>query len=110
VHHNRRGRKSRVLLGMLLLAIAYGAALQVRRTLLGTHMADGALGVALGLYICSHPAANAIDVWFYERRALGQVSSTWTGALWLALNVLVVAAGWAVIVLGTTRLVAGAAS
>ena len=53
---------------MLLLAIAYGAALQVRRTLLGTHTADGTLGVALGRYICSHPAANAIDVWFYDRR------------------------------------------
>jgi hypothetical protein len=95
---------------MLLLTIAYGAALQSRRTLLGTATSDGALGVVLGLYISTHPAANAIDVWFYERRAPGYISSTWPGALWLVLNALVVAAGWAVIVLGTTRLVAGAAS
>jgi hypothetical protein len=62
--------------------------------------------VALGLYICSHPAANAIDLFFLDRAGLRQFSSAWSGIGWLALNGLVVLVGWLVIVGGTTRLVA----
>jgi hypothetical protein len=66
---------------------------------------DGSLGVILGLYICSHPAANAVDMLFFERYNLRQISSEWSGVGWLALNALVLLAGWMVIFIGLTRLV-----
>ena len=36
-------------------------------TLTGIPVLDGSMGVTLGLYICSHPAANAVDMLFFER-------------------------------------------
>ena len=91
---------------MVLLAIAYTGLLQYLRPLTGTHMLDGIIGVGLGLYICSHPAANAVDLLFFDRGVLQQASSEWSGIGWLALNLLVVLVGWFVIVVGVTRLVA----
>jgi hypothetical protein len=104
VQHRRR-RNARRLAALLLLAAAYGSLLSALGTLTGTDTADGSIGVILGLYICSHPAANAIDVLFLERGGLRRVSSEWAGIGWLALNLAVVFAGWLVIVIGTTRLV-----
>ena len=52
------GRNTKVLWGLILLAIAYGSLLYYLHTLTGTNMLDGSIGVLLGLYICSHPAAN----------------------------------------------------
>ena len=101
----RRGRNTGVLWGVVLLAIAYGGLLQYRRTLTGQAMLDGMIGVVLGLYVCSHPAANAVDLLFQGRGALRQMSSEWTGVGWLALNLLVLLIGWLVIVMGATRLV-----
>ena len=101
----RRGRNAAVLWGVVLLAIAYGGLLQSRRSLTGQAMLDGILGVILGLYVCSHPAANAVDLLFQRRGVLREMSSEWTGVGWLALNLLVLLVGWLVIVLGATRLV-----
>lgn len=100
-----RGRKTRVLWGLILLAVAYGGVLRVLPALTGIATVDGIVGVILGLYICSHPAANAVDLMFYARGALRQVASGWSGVGWLALNALVVFIGWLVIVSGATRLV-----
>jgi hypothetical protein len=90
---------------LILLAALYGGLLRVLPTLTGSTTADGIGGVILGLYICSHPAANAIDLMFYSRGALREVASGWSGMGWLALNLLVVLVGWLVIVGGATRLV-----
>ena len=90
---------------MVLLAAAYSGFLYYLHSLTGTYTLDGAIGVALGLYICSRPAANAIDVLFFERDALRQISSDWSEVGWLALNVVVLVIGWLVIVIGATRLV-----
>lgn len=88
-----------------MLAVAYSALLSLRPGLVGSPTFEGALGVVLGLYICSHPAANAVDLLFLPRGALRQASSEWSGVGWLALNLLVLLAGWFVIATGTTRLV-----
>ena len=64
---------------------------------------DGGIGVMLGLYTCSQPAANCIDLMFLERRALRRVTSEWTGVGWLALNFVVMLVGWMVLVVGTTQ-------
>jgi hypothetical protein len=104
-----RGRNTMVLWGLILLAMVYGSLLYYLPTLTGAKMLDGSLGVLLGLYICSHPAANAVDLLFFKRRALYALSSEWSGIGWLALNMLVLLVGWIVIVIGATRLAGGGA-
>jgi hypothetical protein len=105
MNRRRFGRGPKILWGSVLLAMAYGSLIHYLPTLTGTILLDGIIGVVLGLYICSHPAANAIDLLFLERGVLRQVSSEWAGLGWLALNLLVLLAGWLVIVIGTTRFV-----
>lgn len=69
----------------------------------GTSLFDGSVGVVLGLYICSHPAANGIDLLFLQRGALRRATKEWSGIEWLALNALVMLIGWIVIVVGAAR-------
>lgn len=104
----RHERNTSLLWGMILLALAYGSLLRYLPTLTGSGMLDGGIGVALGLYICSHPAANAIKMLFFERDALRQVPE-WSVIRWLALNLLVLLARWMVIFAGLRRLVDPAA-
>lgn len=104
-HHKR---STKTLWGLLLVALAYGALLHFLHTLTGSSLLDGIIGVALGLYICAHPAANAVDMLFFERDALRNAPE-WPVVRWLALNLLVLLAGWMVVFLGITRLVNGAA-
>jgi hypothetical protein len=68
---------------------------------------DGLIGVLLGLAICSLPARNTIDALFANRFALAELRSGWAGRCWLALNGLVLVAGWAVIWLGVVSLASG---
>lgn len=79
--------------------------LRVQPTLTGRPTLDGAIGVALGLYICAHPAANAINLLFFERDALRTVRSDWPLIRWLALNLFVLLVGWMVVFAGIRRLV-----
>ena len=74
-------------------------------TLTGRPVWDGGIGVALGLFICAHPAANAVNLLFFERQALRQVSSDGPLMRWLALNLLVLLVGWMVVFAGIRRLV-----
>lgn len=99
-------RNPRMLWVLLLLAISYAGLLRFLDTLTGIRMLDGGIGVALGLYICAHPAANMVNMLFFERGAHHQSSSGTSGIRWLALNLLVLLAGWAVIFLAIRQLVA----
>ena len=103
------GRSSRRLLGLSLLAIAYSSLLYFQDTLTGTPKLDGAIGVILGLYVCSHPAANALDRWLFRRDARREISSRKAAVVWLALNILTLLIGWIAIFIGATRFTAGAA-
>jgi hypothetical protein len=94
---------------LVVLACVYLGWLSYLGTLTGWPTLDGILGVMLGLYICSHPAANAVNLLFFERQAWYELSSEWSGVAWLALNVLVLFCGWLVITLGAARLAATAA-
>ena len=102
-------RNAIVLWVLAVVSIAYGALLRHLHTLTGITMLDGGFGVALGLYICAHPAANAVNMLFFERHVLRQISSDWATIRWLTLNLLVLLAGWVAIYIGITRLVARAA-
>jgi hypothetical protein len=101
---HRRSHGSGRLVRLILLALAYAGVIHFRRAVTGFPALDGVIGVILGLYICSHPAANAVDRLFFERSAQRQVSSRRAGVAWLALNLLTLLIGWLVIVIGATRL------
>jgi hypothetical protein len=97
-------RKAWQLCALIGVAAAYGFWFQQRRLLTGNHMVDGTLSVLLGLFICSRPAGNAIDLFFFERGAFHRVFKEWSSIRWLALNLLTLLMGWFVIFIGTTHL------
>ncbi|MCC7355087.1 MAG: hypothetical protein IT330_15185 [Anaerolineae bacterium] len=97
-------------LGMVIfLGIAYCGLLSYRRTLTGVHDLDGITGIILGLFICSRPAANLLDLLFLGRSTPRQVSSGRARLSWLALNVLALVIGWLVMTVGATRFLVEAA-
>ena len=101
---NRPLLNTRRLWVMLLLACLYGGIIHFFFVSPARDRLVGSIGVLLGLYICSHPAANAVDLIFFQRGAFRQHSNdpAWIG--WLLLNFVVMLAGWIVILIGTTRL------
>jgi len=101
-----RHRRSTGVLWGLVLAIAYSSLLGLLHSLTNRAMLDGSIGVALGLYICAHPAANAVDILFFERETLQQLSER-SVLRWLGLNLAVLLAGWMVIFVGLLRMLDG---
>jgi hypothetical protein len=99
----RRGRNYKILGVVVLLALLYGGWMVTQRTITGIPRLDGIIGVLLGLFICSRPAANMLDLLFTRRDRA--VSSEWSAIGWLALNGLVMFVGWIVITIGATRLI-----
>lgn len=98
-------RYLKLLWALVMLALAAGYWLYFRPMLTSTRLLDGSIGVILGLYICSHPAANAVDMLFFERRMSRRVASKWFDIGWLGLNLLVLLLGLIVIVSGAIRFV-----
>ena len=101
----RAGTTAGTLVGLLVLAGAYSALVNVQPTLTGNALIDGAIGVGLGLYICSHPAAAAIDMLYMDRLLLQRMASEWSDVGWLGLNVLVLVVGCLVTIGGAIRFV-----
>jgi hypothetical protein len=100
-----RGRSPTILLALILLAIVYGALLSELGTLTGVLLWDGILGVALGLYICSHPVSNAIDLLFIDHGIMRHGASDTHGLAWYGLNLIVMCVGCLVVVIGMTRFI-----
>ena len=103
--YHAHGRNPKKLWAIILLGIAFSSLLYCQMTLTGTDSLDGIIAVLFGLYICSHPAANMVDLLFFRRGGGFRFPSSRSAALWLILNLLVLLIGWAVIFLGTTRLI-----
>jgi hypothetical protein len=97
-------RKTGLLIALIAVAAAYSIWFQQRHLLTGNPAVDGTLTVLLGLYICSRPAGNAIDLFFLERSPFHRMVTEWSSIRWLALNILTLLMGWLVIYLGTTHL------
>ncbi len=97
------GRRTVVLVTLLVPAALFVASQYYLVSLTGHDVADGCIGVLLGLYICSHPAANAIDLLFFERSGMRRLVRSRVGVAWLLLNALVMLVGWFVIVIGAAR-------
>jgi hypothetical protein len=108
MNQQRVGRKIVTLSVLAVVGIAYSSYLYSRGTLTGLNHLDGIIGVVLGLYICSHPAAHLIELFFYRRGFRYPFSSRRLVVLWLALNVLVLLISGVVIFVGTTSLIAKA--
>jgi hypothetical protein len=98
-----RGRSYKTLGVVVVLAVLYISWMITQRTITGLPRLDGIIGVLLGLFICSRPAANMLDVLFFKRTV--RDSSEWSAIGWLALNGLVMIVGWLVITIGATRLI-----
>ncbi len=98
-------RKIMTLSVFVVLGIVYASLLYSHPALTGMNNLDGIIGVVLGLYICSHPAANLVDLFFYKRGIQHPFSSTRSAVLWVALNVLVLLIAGIVIFAGTTRFI-----
>ncbi len=96
-----RGRNYRTLGIVILLAVVYGGWLYIQRTITGIPETDGVIGVVLGLFICSRPAANMLDLLFSRRGR----TSEWSLVRWLGLNAVVLFIGWLTITIGTTYLI-----
>jgi hypothetical protein len=105
MNQERRGLKIITLSILGVLGIAYSGLVSSQHTVIGMNHLDGIIGVVLGLYICSHPAANLVDMFFYRRGIRHQFSSKRFALLWLALNVMVLFIGGIVIFTGTTQLI-----
>ena len=111
---NGRNTGTGALWALILLGILYLGLVFAMPSLTGVSLLDGSIGVVLGLFICSRPAGNAVDMLFYERGAFRRLTSVgwwwvmfgasgWAGIGWLALNLLVLFVGWLVIVSGAMR-------
>ena len=98
-----RGRNYKTLGIVVVLALLYGGWMVTQRTITGIPRLDGVIGVLLGLFICSRPAANLLDLLFSQRAQAG--SSEWSAIGWLALNGLVMMVGWITLTVGATRLI-----
>lgn len=103
----RRGRNSILLGGLVLFGLACILLLAAQPTLTGNYHWDGIISVLLGLYICSHPVANALDVILFGRYFWQPGASFWTEGPWWGLNALVLLIGWLVIYAGMLRFNAG---
>jgi hypothetical protein len=96
-----RGRNYKALGVVIVLAILYGGWMITQRTVTGMPRLDGIIGVLLGLFICSRPAANYLDLLFSRNRTSAERS--FLG--WLILNGVVMFTGWLVITVGATQLI-----
>jgi hypothetical protein len=98
-----RYRKTGLLCALIVVAGAYSFWFHQRQVLTGNPTVDGTLSVLLGLYICSRPAGNAIDL-FFERSPFHRMITEWSSIRWLLLNIVTLLMGWIVIYLGTAHL------
>ncbi len=106
--HQRISRNVWLLGSMLVLGGLFIGWITWFGTLTGSPRLAGTLGILLGLYICSHPAANMLDILLFMSPDIREslVSST-SGRVWLFLNLLDFFAAWAVIFTAVLRFVSG---
>lgn len=94
-----------MLLASVVLGAIYSFLISSHRTLTGIDDLDGIIGVVLGLFICSHPAAHLVSLLFYRQSIRDRFSSSRSVVLWVALNLLVLIIGGIVIFVGTTQFI-----
>ncbi|MCL4561035.1 MAG: hypothetical protein M1281_10510 [Chloroflexi bacterium] len=99
----RRGRNYKLLAGLILVAGVFLVLLGYYHPLTASDKMDGIIAVLFGLYTCSQPAANFLDLLLFYRSTVDHPSSLRSLLVWLVVNVLVLGVGWLVIVNGMIR-------
>ncbi|HEX9117572.1 MAG TPA: hypothetical protein VGA61_15990 [Anaerolineae bacterium] len=107
MYQPRTKRGSTFLWVLIAVAALYGALLVFRHTLTGVVRWDATIGVVLGLFICSRPVSNMLDLILFGRQLRPQFASQRAEIAWLVLNVVVLLIGLLVLTSGTTRFAAG---
>jgi hypothetical protein len=103
----QKRRQNYAILGVLiLLALLYAATIYFWPPLSNAHKVEGSLGILLGLYICSKPAANLLDLLFDLLSSRFLPVSGLRLVLWLTSNFIMLLVGWFIITLGATRFTA----
>ena len=100
----RQNFNTGLLIAMVALGVGYALWLYLHPTITGSNLGDAAIGVFLGIYICSRPVSNLMDLLFTQNIRWNQLKAR-AGVLWLLMNFITTFAGWATIVLGATRMV-----
>jgi len=104
--HQRIARNIPLLGFMALLACLYTIWMVSIGGLTGNSRVDGSVGMLLGLYVCSHPAANMLDMLLFMRADVREgIVSTFSGRFWLVMNALVLLVGWVAIFSGVMHFV-----
>jgi hypothetical protein len=88
----------------IVIAAVYGALLYLWHGILGDAVLDGAIGIVLGLYTCSHPASYFLNLLFFERGSVPDDPRVPTGWSWAGFNVVVMIVGWLVVVVGAMQM------
>ena len=101
---DRGRRRSFLMLAATLLAVAYALLRYYWPSLTGDLRVDAFLGIVLGLYVCSLPAANLLDLLLFRRHSAPPFHSVGSLLIWIALNVTVLLLGWMDLFLGATEL------
>jgi hypothetical protein len=91
--------------GLLAVAVFYISWMLFRHTLTRHARLDGGIGVLGGLYVCSHPAANFVDLLFFRRNIFEDLLQGWKGITWLVLNLVTFFLGCLMITIGAIRFV-----
>lgn len=99
----RNERNSKILWGLIFVAIAVRIIFYFWPLITGNPEVDGLLAVALGFYICSRAAANFLTVILYELNARRWASLRRADTAWLGLNALVLLSGLMLVITGVYR-------
>lgn len=94
----RRSLSIMMLLGLILVAVIYSGIIYTRPAFTTVGWVEGALGVMLGLFICSRPAAHLLDL-LYRPHYAGP-PNLW---IWIALNLLTLFVGVLVVFIGVMQ-------
>lgn len=92
---------------MILVAFALGSLYYYFPTLTGISEIDGLIGVWTGLYICSNPAANFLDILLFRGNMHWWQSLQQSPLYWLGLNLFTLLVGFLLILLGMLRFFSG---
>ncbi len=89
---------------LIVASLIYLGVLAFWSTLTTSPKLAGSIGIVLGLFICSRPASNLVDIVLFGRTVPWQSSSRRNDIVWLVLNVIVFLAGCIVLFAGAVRL------
>lgn len=99
----RNERNSKILWGLIAVAIVVRIVFYIWPRITGNPEVDGLLAVSLGFYICSRAAANFLTVILYELGSRHWASLTRADKAWLGLNTLVLLSGLMLVITGVYR-------